>query len=305
MPDDVLLNKAGITERYLQRIEEEYRGHEDELENNLTRQDSIILNLQRACEAAIDGATHIVRVRRLGLPQESREAFVEVVTQLDSVVRKIDQGEGTLGRLVNDPLLYDQIQEASANLKNILARLDAGRLVELIAAERVTVVTIIGDAVGRSLPLLQRTATSFYEKSGCVSCHNNSLTAMTVSAARRQGFAVDERGARHELATVVEDVTATREQALQGIVSPGGMTTTLGYILMGLSAEGHRADAGTDAIVRLITGAQLPDGRWRTPFRPPTEASEFTATAVSLRRSASVMRPAYPRAPGPANLRAR
>jgi hypothetical protein len=141
----------------------------------------------------------------------------------------------------------------------------------------------IRDAVGRSLPLLQRTATSFYEKSGCVSCHNNSLTAMTVSTARRHGFAVDERGARKELATVVEDITATREQALQGIVSPGGLTTTLGYILMGLSAEGHRADAATDAIVRLITGTQLPDGRWRTPFRPPTEASEFTATAVSLR----------------------
>jgi hypothetical protein len=141
----------------------------------------------------------------------------------------------------------------------------------------------IRDAVGRSLPLLQRTATSFYEKSGCVSCHSNSLTAMTVSAARRQGFAVDERGARKELATVVEDITATREQALQGIVSPGGLTTTLGYILMGLSAEGHRADAATDAIVRLITGMHLPDGRWRTPFRPPTEASEFTATAVSLR----------------------
>ena len=141
----------------------------------------------------------------------------------------------------------------------------------------------IRDAVGRSLPLLQRTATSFYEKSGCVSCHNNSLTAMTVSSARRQGFAVDERGARKELATVVEDITATREQALQGIVSPGGLTTTLGYILMGLAAEGHRADAGTDAIVRLITGMQLPDGRWRTPYRPPTEASEFTATAVGLR----------------------
>ena len=34
-----------------------------------------MLNLQRACEAAIDLAMHMVRVRRLGLPQESREAF--------------------------------------------------------------------------------------------------------------------------------------------------------------------------------------------------------------------------------------
>ena len=141
----------------------------------------------------------------------------------------------------------------------------------------------IRGAVSRSLPLLQRTATSFYEKSGCVSCHHNSLTAMTVAAARRQGFAIDEHGARKELATTVEDIRMTREQALQGIVSPGGATTTLGYILMGVAAEGHRADHGTDAIVRLITLMQQPDGRWRSPYRPPSEASEFTATAVALR----------------------
>lgn len=75
MADDVLLNKAAIIERCLQRIEEEYRGHEHELETNFTRQDAIILNLLRTCEACIDAAMHISRRRRLGLPQESRDAF--------------------------------------------------------------------------------------------------------------------------------------------------------------------------------------------------------------------------------------
>lgn len=75
MVDDILLNKVAIIERCLARLENEYRGHEDELETNLTRQDSIILNLQRCCEAAIDLAMHMVRARGLGLPQESREAF--------------------------------------------------------------------------------------------------------------------------------------------------------------------------------------------------------------------------------------
>ena len=141
----------------------------------------------------------------------------------------------------------------------------------------------VRDAVSRSLPLLQRTAVQFYEKSGCVSCHSNSLTAMTVSSARRHGFAVDESVAQLELKTVVEDIRATREQTLQGIVSPGGLTTTTGYILMGLEAEGHRAEAATDAMVRLLVVTQLPDGRWRSTFRPPSESSELTATAVSLR----------------------
>jgi len=75
MPSDVLLNKVAIIERCLGRIEFEYQGHQEELETNFTRQDSIILNLQRACEASIDAAMHLVRVRRLGIPQDSREAF--------------------------------------------------------------------------------------------------------------------------------------------------------------------------------------------------------------------------------------
>ncbi|MDR4472630.1 MAG: DUF86 domain-containing protein [Nitrospira sp.] len=34
-----------------------------------------MLNLQRACETAIDLAMYVVRQKGLGLPQESREAF--------------------------------------------------------------------------------------------------------------------------------------------------------------------------------------------------------------------------------------
>lgn len=75
MPDDLLLNKSAIIERCLARIEQEYRGREEELVTNQTRQDAIILNLQRVCEAVIDLAMHLVRTHRLGLPQDSRDAF--------------------------------------------------------------------------------------------------------------------------------------------------------------------------------------------------------------------------------------
>lgn len=75
MPDDVLLNKVALIERCLARIREEYFDHELELTTNFTRQDSIILNLLRTCEATIDIAMHLVRVNRLGIPQDSRDAF--------------------------------------------------------------------------------------------------------------------------------------------------------------------------------------------------------------------------------------
>ena len=74
--DDVLLNKAAAIERALRRVREEHAGDDARLLLDQTRQDAIILNLQRACESSIDAAMHLVRIERLGVPQESREALV-------------------------------------------------------------------------------------------------------------------------------------------------------------------------------------------------------------------------------------
>jgi uncharacterized protein YutE (UPF0331/DUF86 family) len=75
MADDIILAKSAIIERCVVRVREVHAGEDDVFARDLTRQDAIVLNLQRACEASIDLAMHLVRVRRLGLPQESREAF--------------------------------------------------------------------------------------------------------------------------------------------------------------------------------------------------------------------------------------
>lgn len=75
MADDVVLNKACILERCLQRIGEEYDGNPSTLREDITRQDAIILNLQRVCQAAIDLAMYLVREHGLGVLQESRDAF--------------------------------------------------------------------------------------------------------------------------------------------------------------------------------------------------------------------------------------
>lgn len=75
MVDDVILNKAATIERCLQRVVEEHAGNDTNLVANQTKQDAIILNLQRACEASIDLAMHIISRRRLGIPQDSRDAF--------------------------------------------------------------------------------------------------------------------------------------------------------------------------------------------------------------------------------------
>lgn len=75
MNDDIIINKTETIKRCLARIKEEYAGYEDELENNYTKQDSIILNLERVAQASIDISTHIIRIKRLGIPKTSRDVF--------------------------------------------------------------------------------------------------------------------------------------------------------------------------------------------------------------------------------------
>ena len=79
MPDDILLNKGQIIRRCMARVHEEYAGDAANLENP-TKQDSIVINVQRACEAAIDLAMHFVAQRNLGIPQTSRQAFTFLET---------------------------------------------------------------------------------------------------------------------------------------------------------------------------------------------------------------------------------
>ncbi len=72
-PSDVLLNKAAIIERCIRRIKEEYAAAPNL--DSPTHADALTLNIERACQAAIDMAMHLVGQQHLGVPQNSAEAF--------------------------------------------------------------------------------------------------------------------------------------------------------------------------------------------------------------------------------------
>ena len=74
MIDDIVLNKVEIIKRCIRRVTEEYAHNPKNLEN-YTKQDSITLNIQRACEAVIDLGMHVIAERGLGIPQTSRDTF--------------------------------------------------------------------------------------------------------------------------------------------------------------------------------------------------------------------------------------
>jgi uncharacterized protein YutE (UPF0331/DUF86 family) len=80
MADDVLLNKAATIERCVARARDEFNADPQTFATNFTRQDAAILNIQRACEAALDMGHHIIRRESLGLPQSSRDVFALLAT---------------------------------------------------------------------------------------------------------------------------------------------------------------------------------------------------------------------------------
>jgi ankyrin repeat protein len=137
-------------------------------------------------------------------------------------------------------------------------------------------------AVERSLPLLQRTDVTFMKKSGCVSCHNDSLTAMTVAAAQQNGIPVNQQTAREQAKAVGVYLDGWRERALQGVGIPGD-ADSVGEILFGLAQAKYPPDPATDAMALFLKNHQSPDGRWyATAHRPPLESSDIQATAVAM-----------------------
>jgi len=75
MPDkDVVLAKVAAIQRCLKRIKETTRLDPNSIDD-IDKQDIFILNLQRAVQAAIDLATHIVASEGLGLSDTIKDNF--------------------------------------------------------------------------------------------------------------------------------------------------------------------------------------------------------------------------------------
>ena len=137
-------------------------------------------------------------------------------------------------------------------------------------------------AITRSLPLLQKADEQFMKKAACVSCHNNSLAAMTVSLARVRGIPVNETLASSQAKAINDYLHSWRDRALQGVGIPGD-NDTIGYILVGLAAESYPADAATDAMARFLRHQQTAPGFWMPlANRPPIEGDLVQATAITM-----------------------
>lgn len=73
--DDIVVNKVQSIQRCVKRARDEYKLAGKDFATDYTRQDAAILNVVRGCELAIDLANHVLRIRKLGIPSVTREAF--------------------------------------------------------------------------------------------------------------------------------------------------------------------------------------------------------------------------------------
>ena len=80
MIDDVVLAKLAVLHRCLHRIQSKTAGESDAV-NDIDIQDIVVLNLQRAIQAAIDLAVHLVAIHDWGLPTSLKDNFTLLARQ--------------------------------------------------------------------------------------------------------------------------------------------------------------------------------------------------------------------------------
>jgi hypothetical protein len=134
------------------------------------------------------------------------------------------------------------------------------------------------------LPLLKRASAQEYPKHrSCFSCHNQAVPAIALALARGRGFAVDAETLQAISEHTEADLNEAVDDYRKGTGQPGGIIRA-GYALWALEAAGWPPDETTAAVADYVVATQRDHDYWRAGARrPPSESSDFTATALALR----------------------
>jgi len=138
-------------------------------------------------------------------------------------------------------------------------------------------------AIERIVPLLERAAAGSADQRECFTCHSQGLPILALTEARQHGFKVDEANWQRQLDHTYAHLHRNHEKYAKG-EGTGGKADTAGSALWALAAGDRVADETTAAVVEFLLSWQSTDDHWScTSDRPPSEASDFTTTYLSLR----------------------
>lgn len=136
-------------------------------------------------------------------------------------------------------------------------------------------------AVEKGIQRIEQGARNYPKNRQCFSCHHQAGPMLTLNAARQHGLAVDVQVLHDQVEFTLRSFQ-TKARLDKGQLL-GGTATTAGYALLALAAAHHPYDDTVRSLVEYLLTRQCGEGHWRPHMRrPPSEGSNFTATAVSL-----------------------
>lgn len=142
----------------------------------------------------------------------------------------------------------------------------------------------IKSAVVKGIALLQPCDEIFFNNTGCIACHQQSITAMAVEKARSLGIQVDEQAAKTQRDLIDLALRQIRAGRLQRVENPFVQPAVTGFYSLAFEAQGYEPNENTDAIAIDMAGRQTPDGFWIAfTHRPPIEYSKIKSTAFAIK----------------------
>ncbi|MFO0955943.1 MAG: prenyltransferase/squalene oxidase repeat-containing protein [Isosphaeraceae bacterium] len=135
----------------------------------------------------------------------------------------------------------------------------------------------------KAIPLLVKGIEGYAEKRDCFSCHHQAVPVFALATARSRGLEVPEDTVEDAVALTDADLREAIESYRKGNGQGGGVHRA-GYALFTLEVGGAKPDDLTDAVADYLLRKDEDRGHWRSSSdRPPSEASEFSATYFALR----------------------
>ena len=143
--------------------------------------------------------------------------------------------------------------------------------------------TTVRKAAEAGVSVLVRSGDRMTEATGnrCASCHQQNLPALAWSTAAKKGVGYPEQMAKEQLKATVN---ASGRFGDISVEQPPPVPNIAAWLLIGLDAAEYPASPMTDSFAYALARYQYGDGRWVTKaWRPPTDYSDVTSTALAIR----------------------
>ncbi|HEY1172735.1 MAG TPA: prenyltransferase/squalene oxidase repeat-containing protein [Verrucomicrobiae bacterium] len=138
-------------------------------------------------------------------------------------------------------------------------------------------------AIGRALPLIERSAAQTLKAKDCFTCHHGAHAAMALNEAWVHGFRLQRNSLEDQLERAYHELVTEQPRFKKGF-SVSNTADGPGHALWMLQVAGWERDAVTDGAVEFFLSQQQRSGNWETsPARSPTVGSSFTVTFLALR----------------------